>query len=52
MIALTANQAIRNSNSGKGGYIEFDDAWYEIDDDATPDGSDVNKEFDRLVNKA
>jgi predicted dehydrogenase len=52
VIALTANQAIRNSNTGKGGYIEFDDKWYEIDEDATPDGSDVNKEYDRLVKKA
>ena len=40
------------TSRGKGGYIEFDDKWYEIDDDATPDGSDVAKEYERLVKKA
>ena len=37
--------------AGKGGYIEFEDAWYDIDEDETPDGSDVANEYERLVKK-
>ena len=51
MIALTANQAIENANSGKGGYIVFKDEWYDMDRDETSDGSDVAAEYDRLVKK-
>ncbi|MBM4088098.1 MAG: Gfo/Idh/MocA family oxidoreductase [Planctomycetes bacterium] len=48
VIALTSNVAIKNANSGKGGFITFDDNWYKIDRDETPDGSDVAKERTRL----
>jgi len=51
VIALTANTAIKNANSGKGGYLVFKDEWYDMDRDETPDGSDVAAEFDRLVKK-
>ncbi len=52
VIALTANTAIRQANEGKGGYIKFEDAWYDIHDDATPDGSVVADEYARLVKKS
>jgi predicted dehydrogenase len=48
VIALTCNVAIANSNSGKGGYIKFEESWYDIHDDATPDGSDVKATAERL----
>ncbi len=51
VIALTANTAIRRSNEGKGGYIEFKDEWYDLHNDATPDDSVVADEHDRLVKK-
>ena len=51
VIALTGNVAIKNANSGKGGYIVFKDEWYDMDRDETPDGSDVATEYDRLVKK-
>ena len=51
VIALTTNQAINNANSGKGGYIDFKDSWYEIDSDETPDGSDVAEQYNQLVKK-
>jgi len=51
VIALTANTAIKNANSGKGGYMVFKDEWYDMDRDETSDGSDVAAEFDRLVKK-
>ncbi len=50
VIALTTNVAIRRANSGEGGHLKFEEAWYDIDDDATPDGSSVEKERQRLVN--
>jgi predicted dehydrogenase len=51
VIALTTNVALRQANENKGGYIKFEDAWYDIDNDATPDGSIVADEYTRLVKK-
>jgi len=48
VIALTCNVAIENSINGKGGYIKFEEDWYDIDNDATPDGSSVKTENDEL----
>ena len=48
VIALATNVAIDNANKGKGGYLAFDEAWYEIDNDATPDGSNVKEEAGKL----
>jgi predicted dehydrogenase len=48
VIALTSNVAIENSIKGKGGYIEFQESWYDINDDATPDGSSVKDENEKL----
>lgn len=48
VIALATNVAIDNANKGKGGYLAFDEAWYEVDNDATPDGSSVKEEASKL----
>ncbi|TVP98325.1 MAG: gfo/Idh/MocA family oxidoreductase [Planctomycetaceae bacterium] len=41
VIALGTNVALKNANSGKSGYLEFDEEWFKIDSDATPDGSTI-----------
>lgn len=48
VIALTANVAIKRSIAGESGYVKFDEAWFEIHNDATSDGSDVTEERARL----
>lgn len=48
VIALTSNVAIDNAFHGKGGYIAFEESWYDINDDATPDGSSVKDENEKL----
>ncbi len=48
VIALTSNQALKQSATGKGGYIKFDEAWFDRDHDATPDGSSVAEEMDLM----
>ena len=48
MIALATNVAIDNANNGKGGYLAFEEAWYDINDDATPDKSSVKEENEKL----
>ena len=48
VIALATNVAIHNSNSGKGGSLQFDEAWFDVDDDATPDGSSIQSEKEQL----
>jgi hypothetical protein len=44
VIALTAKEALNNSASGKSGYIKFDEAWFDIQRDETPDGSRIEDE--------
>jgi predicted dehydrogenase len=39
IIALTCNVAMRNAAKGEGGYIRFREEWFDVDNDATPDGS-------------
>jgi predicted dehydrogenase len=41
VIALTTNVAIRQGAGGKGGHIQFQESWYDVNDDSTPDGSDI-----------
>ncbi|MCA9186551.1 MAG: Gfo/Idh/MocA family oxidoreductase [Pirellulaceae bacterium] len=48
VIALTTKVAIDKANSGEGGFIKFDENWYDVDHDATPDGSSVEEEKSRL----
>ena len=49
IIALTSNIAINRSSNGESGYIQFKDEWFDIHKDDTPDGSDVAKEKERLM---
>lgn len=49
VIALTTNVALEQAGEGKGGYIEFKDSWYDINNDETPDGSNVAEEIARMT---
>ncbi|MCP4815783.1 MAG: Gfo/Idh/MocA family oxidoreductase [Planctomycetaceae bacterium] len=49
VIALTANVAIKNANNNKGGFLQFQESWYDIDNDETPDGSDLKAEMAALT---
>ena len=44
VIALGTNVALKNAAEGKGGYMEFKEEWFEVDNDETPDGSDIAAE--------
>ena len=44
VIALGTNVAIKNAAAGKGGYLKFDEEWFLVDSDATPDGSEIAAE--------
>lgn len=44
VIALGANVALRRAAKGEGGYMEYKEEWFDIDSDATPDGSDIKRE--------
>ena len=44
VIALGTNVALKNANEGKGGYLEFQEEWFKVDSDATPDGSEIAAE--------
>lgn len=48
VIALTTTVALKKAQAGKGGYIEFQESWYDIDRDETPDGSSVAEEKSRM----
>lgn len=37
VIALTTKLAIRNSNAGQGGFIQFDERWFDVNSDAVPE---------------
>ncbi|QDS93352.1 Glucose--fructose oxidoreductase precursor [Roseimaritima multifibrata] len=45
VIALGTNVALENAAKGKGGYLQFKEEWFELDNDATPDGSVVAEEM-------
>ena len=44
VIALGTNVALKNAAEGKGGYLQFKEEWFDIDNDATPDGSEIDIE--------
>ncbi len=48
VIALAANVAIANANNGKGGYLKFEEGWFDLNDDSTPDGSTIQGEASAL----
>ncbi len=53
VIALATNVAMKKSWDGDApGYLKFDENWYDLNHDATPDGSSVQSEYDSLVREA
>ena len=50
VIALTTNVALAKGARGEGGYVKFEESWFERDSDETPDGSDVKRESEELDN--
>jgi predicted dehydrogenase len=48
VIALTTNVAIDKANKGEGGFIKFQEEWYDLNHDATPDGSDIKATAEKL----
>lgn len=44
VIALGTNVALKKAAKGEGGYLQFEEEWFKIDSDATPDGSDIAAE--------
>jgi predicted dehydrogenase len=53
VIALATNVAMKKAWHGdEPGYLKFDDNWYDLNHDATPDGSSIQSEYDALVREA
>jgi len=52
VIALATNVAQKEAAKGEGGFLKFEDAWYDLDDDATPDESSTEDEYAKLVTEA
>jgi hypothetical protein len=48
IIALTTNVAINRSIRGEPGYVQFEEKWFDVHDDSTPDESSVEKEKQEL----
>lgn len=48
VIALTTNVAIQRGQRGEAGFVKFQESWFDIDSDETPDGSSVAKELTQL----
>ena len=48
VIALTTNVAMKRGARGEAGWIKFDEDWFNIKSDETPDGSSVSEEMSRL----
>lgn len=44
VIALGTNVALKRAAEGKGGYLQFKEEWFEVDNDETPDGSNIAAE--------
>jgi predicted dehydrogenase len=52
VIALATNVAINQNKRGESGFLKFEDEWYELDKDATPDRSSIEQEWKTLVDEA
>jgi hypothetical protein len=48
VIALGTNVALKNAAAGNGGHLQFKEEWFEVDNDATPDGSKIATETARM----
>ena len=46
VIALGTNVALKRAANGEGGYMQFKEEWFQIDNDETPDGSDIKTEME------
>lgn len=49
VIALATNVALKKAANGEPGFIKFEDDWYDLNHDATPDGSSYKEQYDTLV---
>ncbi|QDV26278.1 Gfo/Idh/MocA family protein [Aureliella helgolandensis] len=50
VIALSTNVAMARGARGEGGYLKFEDSWFDRDSDETPDGSDIKQETESMKN--
>ena len=48
VIALTTNVAMKRGARGEAGFVKFDEAWFSVKSDETPDGSSVAEESKML----
>ena len=48
IISLTTNVALRKAARGEPGFIKFEESWFDVNSDDTPDGSSVEEEMKRL----
>lgn len=48
IIALTTNVALKKAAEGGPGYVKFEESWFDVNSDDTPDGSSVAEEMQRL----
>lgn len=52
VIALATNVALKKAAKGEAGFVKFEDDWYDLQSDETPDGSICAGEYDKLVKEA
>ncbi|MEQ1826554.1 MAG: Gfo/Idh/MocA family oxidoreductase [Pirellula sp.] len=50
VIALTTNVAMKRGMRGEAGYVKFDESWFDVKSEDTPDGSNVAEESKMLEN--
>ena len=48
VIALGTNVALKNAAKGEPGYLQFKEEWFDVNNDATPDGSDIVTETEYM----
>jgi predicted dehydrogenase len=48
VIALSANIAMAKQARGEPGFIQFEEGWFDVNSDATPDGSQLSQQMTRL----
>jgi predicted dehydrogenase len=48
IIALTTNLAMAKQAKGEPGYVKFEESWFDLNSDTTPDGSKIDEQMERL----
>lgn len=48
VISLATNVAIKKGMRGEGGFLKFQESWFDVNSDDTPDESSVAKELEQL----